>query len=136
MVKSLTVELDNLNRKILNKLQKDGRVSFSSIARELGVNEATIRYRVKNLIDEGVITKFTALLDPTKIGFPITAIVMIKIDPKLFEEASTHIADQDETYHIFQSTGEYDIGIVAHTRDMRYLSELRRRIELIPGVAS
>ena len=131
---SVSVILDMLDREILKRLQKNARVSFSRIARELGVNEATVRYRVKKLIEEGVITKFTALLNPTKIGVPINAIIMAKIDPRLFEKASSQIADFDETYHVFQSTGEYDIVIVANTRDMEHLSELRRHVEMIPGV--
>lgn len=130
----MSIKLDRLNREILMRLQKNGRASFSSIARELGVNEATVRYRVKKLLDKGVITLFTALLDPTKIGFSITAIVMAKINPMLFEKASLQIADLDETYHVFQSTGEYDIVAVVHTRDMKHLSDLRKRIEMVPGV--
>ncbi len=76
----VSVELDRIDRKILNQLQRNGRVAFSSIAQETGLDEATIRYRVKKLKEKGVITKFTALLDPAKIGFPVTAVIMIKIN--------------------------------------------------------
>jgi len=130
----LSIKLDILDRKILNKLQKNARVPFSSIARELGVDEATVRYRVKKLTAEGVITEFTILLDPVKIGFSATAIIMVKIDPMLFEKASTQISDFDETYHVFQSTGEHDLVAVVHTRDMEHLSELRKKVEMVSGV--
>ena len=116
------------------KLQKNSRTSFSSIARELGVSEGIVRFRVKKMIDSGVITKFTALLDSRKIGLSIIAIIMVKIDPVFFKEASMKISDLDETYHIFESTGDYDIVTVVHTRDMKHLSDLKKRIERISGI--
>lgn len=131
----MSVSLDEIDRKILNALQSNGRVAFSSIAKEVGVDEATIRYRVKKLQDSGVITKFTALLDPSKIGFPVTAVIMIKIAPALFDEASAQIAALSETRHVFQSTGGYDVVAVVNTRDLGHLGDLRRRLEMIVGVS-
>ncbi len=128
------MELDEIDRKILNELQRDGRASFLGIAQQVGLDEATIRYRVKKLKESGVITKFTALLDPAKIGFPVTAVIMMKTDPALFDKASAEIAALSETRHVFQSTGGYDIVAVVNTRDLEHLSELRRRLEMVSGV--
>ncbi|MEM2129686.1 MAG: Lrp/AsnC family transcriptional regulator [Candidatus Bathyarchaeia archaeon] len=126
--------LDAVDAKILNMLQENARVPFSRIAAELGINEATVRYRVKQLTDKGVITKFTVLLDPVKIGFSTTGIMMVKTDPIMFEEAAQQISELNETYHAFQNTGEFDIIAVVHTQDLRHLSELRKKVKLIPGV--
>ena len=126
--------MDAADLKILNMLQENARVPFSRIAAELGVNEATVRYRVKQLTDKGVITKFTVLLDPVKIGFSTTGIMMVKTDPVLFEEAAKQISELPETYHAFQNTGEFDIVAVVHTHDLRHLSGLRKTVEMIPGV--
>ena len=126
--------MDNVDIKILNMLQENARVPFSRIADELGVNEATVRYRVKQLMDRRVITKITALLDPVKIGFSTTGIMMVKTNPSMFEEAAKQISELAETYHAFQNTGEFDIVAVVHTHDLRHLSELRKKVEMIPGV--
>jgi Lrp/AsnC family transcriptional regulator for asnA, asnC and gidA len=134
-VNQVPIDLDDVDRKILNALQSNGRVAFSEIANEIGVDEATIRYRVKKLKVAGVITKFTALLDPAKIGFPVTAVIMIKINPVLFDSASAEIAKLSETRHVFQSTGGYDVVAVVNTRDLGHLSDLRRRLEFISGVS-
>jgi Lrp/AsnC family transcriptional regulator for asnA, asnC and gidA len=134
MVKLLSVKLDAVDRKILNILQIDARTSFASIARELGVSEATVRFRVKKLLEKGVIIRFIALLNPRKIGLPITAIIMAKVDSNLLEEAFERLASFDETHHVFQSTGEYDIVAVVHARDLLHLSELRKRVKMIPGI--
>ncbi|MBT0158403.1 Lrp/AsnC family transcriptional regulator [Candidatus Bathyarchaeota archaeon A05DMB-2] len=115
-------------------LQQNGRVAFSRIAEEIGVNEATVRYRVKQLTDRGIITKFTALLDPAKIGYSTTGIMMVKTDPALFEDAAEKISELSETYHAFQNTREFDIVAVVHTQDLKQLSDLRKKVKLIPGV--
>ena len=75
----MTFKLDDKDKQILNLLQKNSRRSFTEIAKYLDVSEATVRYRVKKLIDAGVINKFTVLLDPRKIGYPTTGILMVKI---------------------------------------------------------
>ena len=82
------------------------------IADTLGISEATVRYRVKNLIDSGVISKFTVLLDPKKIGYSTTGILMVKIAPDQFEETSERISELTETYHVFQNTGGDNVFIM------------------------
>ncbi len=127
-------KIDAVDRKILNMLQKDARVPFSRVAAKVGVSEATVRYRVKHLEQKNVIKTFTALLDPTKVGFSTTGIMMVKLDPTLFEQAAKQISDLAETYHVFQNTGEYDIVSVVHTRDLAHLGELRKKVQSFAGV--
>lgn len=130
----VAIQLDRKDRKILNILQGNSRASYTYIANKLGVSEATVRYRVKKLIDKRAINKFTVLLNPKKIGYSTTGILMVKIAPEHFEEASEQISDLPETYHVFQNTGEYDIVAVVHAHDLEHLSDLRKRVKTIPGV--
>jgi DNA-binding Lrp family transcriptional regulator len=130
----LVIQLDDKDRKILNLLQENSRTSYLHIANELGVSEATVRYRVKNLIDDGVINKFTVLLDSKKIGYPTTGILMVKIASDYFENTSEQISDLIETYHVFQNTGEYNLVAVVHAHNLEHLSDLRKRVEMMPGV--
>lgn len=131
---SSAFSLDDKDKKILNFLQENSRTSYLYIAEKLGVSEATVRYRVKKLIESGVISKFTVLLDPRKIGYPTTGLLMVKILPNKFEEAAKQISDLSETRHVLQSTGEYDIVAVVRARNLEHLSDLRKRVEMIPGV--
>jgi Lrp/AsnC family transcriptional regulator, regulator for asnA, asnC and gidA len=126
--------LDAADKKILNMLQKDARVPFSRISAEACISEATVRYRVKNLEKEKVIKTYTTLLDPVKVGFSTTGIMMVKLDPALFEQAAKQISELAETYHVFQNTGEFDIVSVVHTRDLAHLSDLRNKVQMIAGV--
>jgi DNA-binding Lrp family transcriptional regulator len=130
----VVIQLDDKDKKILNLLQENSRISYLHIANELGISEATVRYRVKNLIDNGVINKFTVLLDSKKIGYPTTGILMVKITPDHFEKTSEQISDLTETYHVFQNTGEYNLIAVVHAHNLEHLSDLRKRVEMLPGV--
>lgn len=126
--------LDEVDIRILEILQQDGRTSFSAIARELGVAESTVRYRVDRLREEGIITNFIALLNPRKIGYAITAIGLIKVDAPQLEEASKVLASFHEARHVFRSTGVYDLVAVIHAKDIAGLNDLIGRIKMVPGV--
>jgi Lrp/AsnC family transcriptional regulator for asnA, asnC and gidA len=130
----LAFKLDDKDKRILNLLQENSRTSYLHVANELGISEATVRYRVKKLVDAGVISKFTVLLDPRKVGYPTTGLLMVKIAPDHFEEAAQQISDLSETRHVLQSTGDYDVVAVVKARDLAHLSEVRKRVEQISGV--
>ena len=115
-------------------LQENSRTSYMHIAEELGVSEATVRYRVNKLVENGVISRFTVLLNPRKIGYPITGILLVKIATDHFDEASKQISDLDETRHVLQNTGEYNIVAVVKAQDLEHLGDLRKRVEAIEGV--
>ena len=126
--------LDDIDKRILELLQLDARASFADLSRKLDVAEATVRFRVKRLTDNGVITRFAALLDPSKVGFGVSGAILLKIDPAFLEEACKQLVAFDETLYLFQSTGEYDVVSVILARDMVHLNDLVRRTKMIVGV--
>jgi Lrp/AsnC family transcriptional regulator for asnA, asnC and gidA len=72
----LPTKLDRLDIEILRILQEDARKSYVKIADQLQVTEGTVRFRIKKLLKDEVITRFLALIDPRKLGFQVTAVVM------------------------------------------------------------
>lgn len=129
-----STEIDELDKYILELLQNDARAPFAEISRKLNVAEATIRFRVKRLVEDGFITKFSALLDPVKVGYHVSGAILLKIDPAFLEEACTQLTAFNETRYLFQSTGEYDIVSVVLAHDMAHLNELVKKTKMIPGV--
>ena len=126
--------LDDLDRRILGILQRDSRTSFAEMSRKLKVTEATVRFRIKRLLNKGVVLKFAALLDPEKAGFPVSGAILLKIDPEHLEETSAQLTAFVQTMFLFQSTGEYDMVAVVYSHDMTQLTQLVRKIKMIPGV--
>lgn len=127
-------QLDKIDRQILNLLQKDARLPFARIAGEIGVSEATVRYRIKNLEKNQVIKSYTTLIDLKKVGFSTIGILMLKIDPVCFEQIAKQLGALGEGYHVFQTTGDFDIVSVVHISDLSRLGELKRLVQMIPGV--
>lgn len=127
-------EIDQVDRQILNILQENGRMAFAEIARKIGVNEATIRFRVKKLVDKQVIIQFSALLNPRKIGLSITGVIMAKVNPKTFNKTFKELKDLPELLHIFQCTGKYDFLAVANVEDMEHLEQLKFKIKNLVGI--
>ncbi len=126
--------LDGLDKKILETLQQDGRISFADLSRQLNTPEATIRFRVKRLQDAKIITHFAALVDPFKVGVGVSGAILLKIEPAHLEEACKELIGFGETVYLFQSTGEYDIVSVIFARDMAHLNDVVKRTKMIAGV--
>jgi len=132
----LSVKLDDLDKEILRILQEDAKRPYARIASQLKVTEGTVRFRVKRLLREGVITRFLALVNPRKIGLQVTAIVMLKVEATSLDDVFSHLASLPESHHVFQSTGEYDIVAIVHTRDLTHLGDLMNKIKSFAGVSN
>ncbi len=125
---------DEVDKGILRLMQADARISYAEMAKRLNVPESTVRYRVKRLVDAKVIRKVMALVDPRKVGFDVSAVVMVKVDPNYLPEALRGVASFEEVQHVFQTTGEYDMISVIHVSDMKALNEFKQRVKRLEGV--
>lgn len=128
------MELDAADKRILMMLQQDARTPIAEIARRLKLGETTVRYRITRLVREGVISRFCALLNPRRVGYPLDAILLVKTDPKRLRQAFDGMAAMRETSHILQTTGEYDMITVVHARGMDDLNKIRNEVKQISGV--
>ncbi len=132
--KMTDISLDDLDKQILEILQQDGRISFADLSRKLSTAEATIRFRVKRLEDNRVITRYAALVNPNKVGFGVSGAILLKIDPAKLEQACEQLTTFEESMYLFQSTGEYDVVSVIFAHDMDHLNDVVRRTKMIDGV--
>jgi Lrp/AsnC family transcriptional regulator for asnA, asnC and gidA len=120
--------IDETDRKILTILQEDARTPYSRISRMVNLSETAVRYRVSRLIKEGVIDRFTAMLNPRAVGCPLSAIVLVKVDPRRVKEAFDAIAALPAASHVIQTAGDYDLVVVIHAADNAELNRLATRI--------
>jgi len=127
--------VDELNKKILEILRKNGRTSFTNIAEEVRVSEATVRKRIKVLEEKKVILGYTVVLDPLKMGYNVVAMVGLDIDPKKFLFVSEKIRELDEVRWVATSTGEHMLLMEVWAEDGQKLSRiLTGKIGKIDGV--
>lgn len=129
--------LSELDRRIVSLLQADGRQAYAQMARDLGVAEKTVRHRVRDLIEQGVI-KITAVTDPAILGYGAAALLGLKTDPKVpasrIAEALKRIGWID---YIVIATGRYTIYAELLCRDLPTLQRMaEEQIGVIEGITS
>jgi Lrp/AsnC family transcriptional regulator for asnA, asnC and gidA len=126
--------MDELDMKIVEILQEDGRASNAGIARSVGVSEGTVRRRLKRLVQEDFI-QVVALLDPSKMGFESQALVGVQVDPDKIDRVADAIAELAEISWVAVTTGSYDVFAWATLPSAEALGIfLRTKVGTIPGV--
>lgn len=115
-------DLDSVDRHILRLLRDDGRRPNADIARTIGVSEPTIRKRIDRMMQNGVL-KVLAILDAEATGFPVDAIMGIRVRPGKIREVGAQLATMDYVAYVSYVTGRYDIIIEAMLRDKTHQLE-------------
>lgn len=129
---------DKTDRKILTILQKDGRITNSKLAKEIGISPPAMLERVKRLESSGVIDKYVALLDREKAGFGILAIIIVKLSLhqiSSLKAVKQNLIELDEVLECLQLTGDVDFLLKVATADMNSYTEfVNDKLSGIPGI--
>jgi Lrp/AsnC family transcriptional regulator, regulator for asnA, asnC and gidA len=134
-VEPRTVGLDELSKRIVEQLQEDGRRSYATIAKVVGLSEAAVRQRVQRLLDGGVM-QIVAVTDPLRVGFQRQALVGLKIEGDL-REAARHLAGIDEVDYVVVCAGSFDLlAEIVCEDDDHLLAILNEHVRTIPGVTN
>ena len=129
------VLLDDVGKAIVEQLQQDGRRSYATIARAVGLSEAAVRQRVSRLQEAGVI-QVVAVTDPLQLGFRRQAMVGIRVDGDIVAVAD-ELAEMVEVDYVVITAGSFDLLVEAVCEDDDHLLELvGRRIRAVRGVRS
>ena len=124
--------LDETDRTILKALKENGRTPFLKIAKELSISEGTVRKRVKTMLEQGTIQKFSTELS-SKLQFD--TVICIKCDPKKTHKIVENILSSDNGISfVFEVAGKYDIILHAQTEKAEEMNSLIDRIREMDGV--
>jgi Lrp/AsnC family transcriptional regulator, regulator for asnA, asnC and gidA len=126
-------ELDQKNLQIIQLLQKDGRMASSEIAKQVGISEATVRYRLKKLIDGNYI-QIVAVGNPFKLGFGIAASISVYAEMKQVDQVIIALEKLDRLSYIVQMTSDPSIELETYVESIEELHELLSKIEKIDGI--
>ena len=128
------VVLDEVSKLIIEQLQQDGRRSYASIGKAVGLSEAAVRQRVQRLIDGGVM-QIVAVTDPMTLGFRRQTMIGIKCEGDL-ERVADHLAHMDEIDYVVISAGSFDVLAEVVCEDDDHLLEILSRVRAVPCVTS
>ncbi len=121
--------LDDVDWRILELLQEDGRLSFSELGRRVSLSGSAVTERVRRLEERGVITGYAASVDTTKLGMPIEALVRARVrslDTPRFRSAVLPLAQVVAADHV---TGEECWVLRVLCRDTAELEELLEKVQ-------
>jgi len=114
-------DLDDLDMKILSILMEDARRSVRDIARELGVAPATVHNRLKKLQQKGIIKGFMPIVNFSKLGYQVTAIIMISVEGQRLRDLENELKQIKNVIAIYDITGEFDVLLIAKFKDVQAL---------------
>jgi DNA-binding Lrp family transcriptional regulator len=132
--------LDRIDKKILNILQKNGKITNAKLSRMVGISAPATLERVKRLESAGVISHFTAVVDPEKVGFSIMVIVSITLSLSKLSSVpliKEKFAELDEVVECYQIAGAHDFILKVVAKDIKAYAEfMNQKLTQIQGIQS
>jgi Lrp/AsnC family transcriptional regulator for asnA, asnC and gidA len=126
--------IDELDNRIIEQLIKDGRQSSESLAKMLESSPTTIKRRINHLIESGVI-RITALVDPSKVGFSVAALVAIDVVHDKLQTIMDTLINLPQVRWLTATTGRFDIIMLLRFSSNDELADfLQKRLTSLDGI--
>lgn len=131
---SLIEKIDEIDLQIISLLQEDSRLSFNKIASKLGISVGTAYNRVKSLEDRGILKGYTVIVDPVKMGYNLTAVILIQAEGKHLLDVEKKVAKMSDVISVYDITGDFDIAVIARFKDRADLNAFIKALLGMPYV--
>ena len=129
--------MEDLDRRILQLLSVDGRMSFTDLGKATGLSTSAVHQRVKRLESRGVIRSYAAVLDFDQVGLPLTAFISIRpIDPSQPDDSPERLRGINEIESCWSVAGEESYILKARVSTPLALEDLLARIRAAANVAT
>lgn len=122
-------KIDRLDKKILDLLLDDSRLSYRKIAGKLRVSTATIMNRINNLNKQGIIKKYCILMDYDKLGYDIEVIIELRISKGKLFEVEQRIATHPNVTAVYDITGDFDAVVIARFESRKEMDDFLKKIQ-------
>lgn len=125
----MTVDsLDEIDLRLLESLQEDGRASYAELGRTVGLSPSAVTERVRRLEESGVITGYRCEVDPERLGLAIRALVRLRYPHGNYRPFDDLLASTPEVIEAHHVTGEDCFMLMVLARSMRHLEEVTGRL--------
>ena len=126
--------MDDIDRKLINMLKKDGRATYGALGKKVALSEGAVRKRIKSLLDLEVIRRFTIKMGVTEGAEGIT---LVSINPALpTSEVSKRLKELPNVETVYEITGQYDVAIIISGLNIAEVNECVEKIRRIEGVTN
>ncbi|MFC4303100.1 Lrp/AsnC family transcriptional regulator [Cohnella boryungensis] len=133
----MTHAVDDIDRQIVKALNANGRISYTDLAKEIGLSRVAIQARVNALLEEGVIERFTAVINPEKLGIAVSAFFNVEVEPKRLQSIADTLAEEAAVTSLYHMTGPSKLhmhGLFTNHKEMEIF--LNEKLYKLPGVVS
>lgn len=118
-----SLKIDNEGRKILELLEENSRAPLRVIAKQLKSSEGMIHHRIERMKEEGLIERFSIVINPEKIGIELTTLIQLKISGPDLWRTMDELAGREEVRCVYSTSGEYNTLLFCRFRDIKHLNE-------------
>lgn len=126
--------IDKFDRKLIEELQQDGRESYTELAGKLGVTEGTVRKRIRNLVDRGIM-KIVAVPNVSELGYKLMSVIGMQVTMVDLRKVADNLAKKANVCHLAFVAGRFDLMTLVVSRSHKELSDfIEKEISTIPGV--
>lgn len=116
--------LDDVDRRIVSALVDDGRMSVNELASRVGVSRATAYSRLDRLRAEGVITGFTATVDPAKVGHGVAALILVNVEQNEWRAARDELLHLPGVEYLAFTSGGFDMVALVRVASIEALRDV------------
>ena len=132
--------IDEIDCRILDRLQENARISNADLARDVGLSPSPCLRRVRDLERAGVIKSYASLLDPAAVGLPVSVFVQVTLERQIelaLETFERVVLQRPEVMECYLMTGDADYLLRVVVADIEaYEKFLKNHLTRVPGVAS
>lgn len=128
------VQLDDIDKEVLNVLIEDCSLSVRKIARKLRKSPTTISKKIQKLKDLGVIERCTAIVDYKKLGYNLLALILLNVDGAHIEDVEKVLAREPNIRGVYDITGQYDVAVLALFKGVEDLDRFIKRMLKYPHI--
>jgi len=126
--------VDKTDIRILEVLLSNARLSYREIGSRVGVSAATAMTRVKNLEQDGIVLRYSAILDHERLGYELTAVTEITVSKGKLLEMEREIAKLPCVCAVYDTTGLTDAILIAKFRNRQDLSNFTKSLLAMPFI--
>jgi DNA-binding Lrp family transcriptional regulator len=116
--------LDDIDRTLIRALVGDGRLSVAALAERANVSRATAYGRFRRLCDSGVIRGFSAVVDPARIGLPITALILVNVEQSKWQAVRDELMALPGLEYLAFTSGGFDMVLLVRVPDVVALRDV------------
>ena len=118
------MKIDKMNKKILNILQRNGRMTYKEVAKKIDRAQSTVRDRIGIMEEDNVIKGYTVVINKKKAALDCYAIIQCKVDPAKLDNVTKRLLNVENILQVYHTSGEHNLTFLIATCDYEEMKRI------------